>query len=153
MNGIEFERFVGELFRGQGNRIEYTSHSTDYGVDLVIEKDRIRTAVQIKRYKRPLSQAPVREVVAGMLMYRCSKAMVVTNSTFTKSAYHLAKSNYVKLVDREALLRLVAQVGYGTKLQADWQGSSGAIMRATIGESLRKAWEQTKISMTGPPKP
>ena len=114
MSGVAFEKCVGQLFQQQGYRVEYTSVSTDYGVDIILVKDRIRTAVQVKHYKRPLSQAPVREVVAGMLVYKCSKAMVVTNSTFTASAQHLAKSNHVKLIDRDELARLVVGAGVAT---------------------------------------
>jgi len=138
MSGIEFERFVGEMFKLQGYKVEYTSVSADYGVDLVLEKDRIRTAVQVKHYKRPLSQAPVREVVAGMLVYKCSKAMVITNSTFTKSARHLAKSNYVKLVDRDALWQLISQVDNYAKPQEFSQKPFKASREITIGEFLKR---------------
>lgn len=107
MSGLEFERFVGDMFRQQGYYVEYTKTSGDYGVDLILTKDRIRTAVQTKRYSKPLAQAPVREVVAGMMRYKCSKCMVVTNNTFTVSAQELARSNYCKLIDREQLSRII----------------------------------------------
>jgi restriction system protein len=43
------------------------------------------------------------EAVAGMKYYNANKCMVITNSTFTKSAQELAKVNNVELWDRQIL--------------------------------------------------
>jgi HJR/Mrr/RecB family endonuclease len=43
-------------------------------------------------------------------MYRCSRAMVVTNSTYTSRAKTLGKSNGCVLVDRVELARLIESV-------------------------------------------
>lgn len=109
MSGVEFERYVAELFRHEGYVIETTAASGDLGVDLVIARSRERTAVQIKRYSKPVNQAAIREAVAGMKHYRCQRAMVVTNSRFTKLARQLAQVNDCELMDREALQQRVAQ--------------------------------------------
>lgn len=105
MTGEEFEEYVAELLRFQGYKTRITPRSGDYGVDIVASKDGIKTAVQIKRYSRKLDQKPIREAVAGMAVrqYGCTKAMVVTNSTFTKAAEFLAKESGCELVDREKL--------------------------------------------------
>ena len=105
MRGEEFEVYVAELLRFQGYKTRMTPRSGDYGVDIVASKDGIKTAVQIKRYSKRLDQTPVREAVAGMTVrqYGCTKAMVVTNSTFTKAAEFLAKQSGCELIDREKL--------------------------------------------------
>jgi len=107
MSGLEFEAYVAELFRAQGYKVQMTPIN-DYGVDIILQKDSVRTAVQTKRYSKPVNQAAVREAVAGMLRYKCSKSMVVTNNTFTKSATELARSNLCRLIDREHLAQLAA---------------------------------------------
>jgi len=107
MSGLEFEAYVAELFRAQGYKVQMTPIN-DYGVDIILQKDGVRTAVQTKRYSKPVNQAAVREAVAGMLRYKCSKSMVVTNNTFTKSATELARSNLCRLIDREHLAQLAA---------------------------------------------
>ncbi len=139
MGGVEFERFIGRIYEAQGYAVEYTSASGDYGVDLVMTKDHIRTAVQVKRYKpeHPLTQAPIREVVAGMMYYQCAGAMVVTSSTFTKSALTLARSNYVKLIDRDALVQLVVQSSVSKPAGEEGQSSS-ITNRETIGEFAQR---------------
>ena len=105
MKGEEFEKYVAELLRFQGYRTRMTPRSGDYGVDIVASKDGIKTAVQIKRYSKKLDQKPIREAVTGMAVrqYGCTKAMVVTNSTFTKAAEFLAYESSCELVDREKL--------------------------------------------------
>lgn len=105
MTGEEFEEYVAELLRCQGYKTRMTPRSGDYGVDIIASKDGIKTAVQIKRYSKKLDQKPIREAVTGMAVrqYGCTKAMVVTNSTFTKAAEFLAKESGCELVDREKL--------------------------------------------------
>lgn len=110
MSGVAFERFVGELLRSHGFTVRYTPASGDYGVDLIIEKDGIRTAVQAKRYAKPVAQAAIREAVAGINQYRCTQAMVVTNSHFTRAATVLAKSNNCTLINREALAEMLLRM-------------------------------------------
>jgi len=105
MTGEEFEEYVAELLRSQGYKTRMTPRSGDYGVDIVASKNGIKTAVQIKRYGKKLDQKPIREAVTGMAVrqYGCTKAMVVTNSTFTKAAEFLASESNCELVDREKL--------------------------------------------------
>ena len=105
MTGEEFEEYVAELLRSQGYKTRMTPRSGDYGVDIVALKGGIKTAVQIKRYSKKLDQKPIREAVTGMAVkqYGCTKAMVVTNSTFTKAAIFLAAESGCRLVDREKL--------------------------------------------------
>ncbi len=105
MTGEEFEEYVAELLRFQGYKTRMTPRSGDYGVDIVASKDGVKTAVQIKRYSKKLDQKPIREAVTGMAVrqYGCTKAMVVTNSTFTKAAEFLAKESGCELIDREKL--------------------------------------------------
>jgi restriction system protein len=105
MTGEEFEEYVAELLRFQGYKTRMTPRSGDYGVDIVASKGGIKTAVQIKRYSKKLDQKPIREAVTGMAVkqYGCTKAMVVTNSTFTKAATFLATESGCELVDREKL--------------------------------------------------
>ncbi len=107
MSGVAFETYVAELFRRQGYTIHTTATSGDYGVDLIMLKDGIRTAVQTKRYSKPVNQAAIREAVAGMKHYKCTESMVVTNSSFTRFATELAATNNCWLVDREGLIELI----------------------------------------------
>jgi restriction system protein len=75
----------------------------------VIRQADEKTAVQAKRYTRRVSVKAVQEAVAAKDYYHCDKAMVVTNSYFSRQAEALAKANRVELWDRDALVsRLLA---------------------------------------------
>jgi HJR/Mrr/RecB family endonuclease len=99
MSGIEFEHYVGALLEFNGYKITYTKTSGDYGIDIVARKSGIATAIQVKRYHNAVGEAAVQQSVAGMLHYKCSQSMVITNSTFTRYAHNLAQSNHCALID------------------------------------------------------
>lgn len=98
-NGQEYEYFVAEYLRRTGySQVTVTKGSGDYGVDILATKNGIKYAVQCKYYSSPVSLKAVQEVVAGAPCYGCNAAMVVTNTTFTKSAIKLAAANGVTLL-------------------------------------------------------
>lgn len=103
MSGADFERLVAEIFTKMGYRAEVTKLSGDYGVDVIAEKDGTKIGVQAKCYSGSVSNSAIQEIVAGMKYYNCHKGVVVTNSKFTKAAIELAKSNEIRLWDRDVL--------------------------------------------------
>jgi len=105
LDGIAFERYLAAHFRSKGYKVTVTPPEKDFGVDLILEKDHEKIAVQAKRYKRDVSYTAIQEVVAGKSMYDCNKAMVITNSYFTKAGKELAKKNDVELWDRNMLIK------------------------------------------------
>ncbi|WP_218916058.1 restriction endonuclease [Kosmotoga pacifica] len=107
MSGEEFEIYLEQHFRKLGYHVHRTKYIGDYGADLIIEKDDIRTAVQAKRYNRSVGIKAVQEVVASMKFYECSRAIVVTNSRFTEAAQTLARKNNVELWDRNKLAKSI----------------------------------------------
>ena len=108
MSGEEFEIFLEELFKRMGYKVHRTPLSNDQGADLIVERLGLKTAVQAKRYAGPVSNSAVQEIVAAKAHYDCDQAIVVTNSTFTRSAKKLATSNKVELWDHSNLGRLRA---------------------------------------------
>ena len=107
LSGSDFESFLEKLFRKLGHSVVKTSLTGDQGADLVIEKSGERIAVQAKRYSGVVSNKAVQEVVAAVSYYKCSRAIVVTTSTFTKSALKLAISNKVELWDGRKLKEMM----------------------------------------------
>ena len=107
MSGEEFEFFLEKLFKRLGYSVERVGHVADYGADLIIEKDGVKTAVQAKRWNNPIPIRAVQEVVATMAHYNATHAMIVTNSFFTSNARNLARENYVDLVDRHKLASFI----------------------------------------------
>lgn len=107
MSGEEFEMFLEQLFKRKGYRVERVGHVSDYGADLIIDKDGTKTAVQAKCWKNPVTVKAIQEINTSMAHYNAIKAMVVTNSRFTSNALTLAKENDVELIDRQRLASLI----------------------------------------------
>ena len=111
MDGQEFEHLLEAVFKRLGYKVEQLAHSGDFGADLIIEKDGVRTAVQAKRYGSAVGNAAVQQAYAASAHYKADTAWVVTNSTFTKAAKKQANGSGVRLVDRNGLLDLIARAG------------------------------------------
>ena len=113
MSGGQFEIFVADHFRAMGRRTTVIGRTGDQGVDLIVEYEGKRLAVQCKNYKKRIGNRPVQEVYAGARHHRCELAWVVAPAGYTKGATELARSVGVTLYDADALrtwIRLVDQL-------------------------------------------
>ncbi|MCT4584069.1 MAG: restriction endonuclease [Peptostreptococcaceae bacterium] len=104
MSGLTFEKYLEVIFKKEGYRVVRTQYAGDYGADLIIEKEGIKTIVQAKRYKSKVGIKAVQEVVPSIRYYECDRAMVITNSFYTKQAINLARANDVELWNRNDLI-------------------------------------------------
>ena len=109
MDGIEFEKFLGQLFEKMGFMVSVTKASGDQGTDLIIRKKSEIISVQAKRYSSKVTNTAVQEVVGSLKFYNATKGMVVTTDDFTKSAQELAKSNNVELINGKKLDQMIQQ--------------------------------------------
>ncbi|ALS79537.1 restriction endonuclease [Planococcus kocurii] len=107
MSGAEFEEFLRLRYKAEGYAVRKTPYTGDYGADLILEKGSQKIAVQAKRYKSNVGIKAVQEISAAKLHYGANEAWVVTNSFFTKAAAELARSNKVKLVNRDELVEIL----------------------------------------------
>ena len=106
MDGTTFEYYVAQLLIERGYTNVSLTEQYDYGVDIVAEKGGIRWGIQAKRYSGLVKAAAVRQVVTGLPLYGCDRAMVITNSTFSTVAKRLAEGNNCVLIDRAGLSAL-----------------------------------------------
>ena len=97
LSGRAFEKYLRVQFKHLGYRVTLTDYSHDYGADLIVRKRGEKIVVQAKRYEKNVGIAAVQEAVGSVAYYDADRAMVVTNSGFTKSARNLARQNDVEL--------------------------------------------------------
>lgn len=107
MTGKEFEKFLDVHFINLGYSVTLTQDSQDYGADLILYKDGLKTVVQAKRSKNPVGIKAVQEVAGAVRHYKGNKCLVITNNRFTENACKLAKSNEVELWDRKRLIEFI----------------------------------------------
>jgi restriction system protein len=117
MDGLTFEKYLNNLFLRLGYDVERTRYVGDYGADLVLIRGENRIVVQAKRYKSKVGIKAIQEVVASKAKYNCNKAMVVTNSYYTKQAVELAKANAVELWDKVKLVNALLSVNKTSNIE------------------------------------
>jgi len=103
MSGTEFEEFLLVHFKQMGYRSRLTPVTTDYGADLVLEKDDVKTVVQAKRWGQKVGVEAVQQILGAMGYYKASKAIVITNNYCSKNAHVLADSNNIEIWNRDTL--------------------------------------------------
>jgi Restriction endonuclease len=106
MTGTQFESCLAVVFTRLGYAVELTE-TYDFGADLIVSKDGIRSAVQAKRQEKRMGEHAVQQAVAGRAYYRCELASVVTNAEIQPRARTLADIAGVSIMDRVHLTRML----------------------------------------------
>lgn len=107
MDGFVFEKYVLELLKHQGYTHARLTEKYDLGIDVIAQKDGEIWGIQVKRNRGKTKAISVRQAVTALSHYKCTRAMVITNSTFTGAAKQLAASNGCKLIDRSVLAQWI----------------------------------------------
>ena len=144
MDGKTFEKYLEALFRKLGYKVERTRYVGDYGADLVVWKNGIKTVIQAKRYKKNVGVKAIQEAVAAKGYYSCAKAMVVTNSVYTKQAAELARANGVELWDRNDLVKALLSVKNET-VPEPFQSVDANIDNSSYSEVAPAAMESEEL--------
>ncbi len=116
-NPNDFEDFIAQLFKDNEYEVKQTQYSGDYGADLIINKDNQKTVVQVKRYS-PTTKVGVKDInqlLGSKAFYKCSKSLIITTSSFTIQAKHLAQETGVELWDWGNLYQFICKTYLGGK--------------------------------------
>ena len=110
--GEEFEKFCANFFSLLGFEVELTPKVGDQGADLILTDQDMneRIVVQCKHYSSAVGNKAVQEALSAKEFYKADKAIVVTNSTFTKSAKELAVRAGVELIDGRKLKEWLSEL-------------------------------------------
>jgi HJR/Mrr/RecB family endonuclease len=98
---IEFENTVVRWLKNSGYSSVIKTGDFERGLDMIASRSGLTVGVQVRQSKRPVGVSAVKEAVAGLKFYGCSKAMIVTDSTYTEPAIKLAESNGILLFDKQ----------------------------------------------------
>jgi len=119
----EFEKLIGRLIREMGYiDIEEIGGPGDLGVDLFASLMHkwgrpIKTAIQVKRYSKPVGRKIVHEFIGAISQHKCSQALLITTSTFTQDAKDAAGSDSrIQLVNGAELVDHLIENGIGLRL-------------------------------------
>ena len=99
MSGEQYEIYCKYILKTSGWLVKETKASGDQGVDLIASNEIFRkVCIQCKRYSKPVGNKAIQEVFTGKTFYDGSRAVVVSNAGFTKSARNLAQKTDVYLI-------------------------------------------------------
>ncbi len=112
LNWVEFEQLTGEAYRRQGYQVtENGGGGADGGIDLILRREGERLLVQCKQWRVfKVGVKPVRELYGVLMAHGADGAIFVTSGTYTQEAKDFAAGKPLKLVDGEALARLILPV-------------------------------------------
>lgn len=111
MDGVEFEEYIAFLLKQVGfTKVSVTKQVGDQGIDVIGHKAELSYGFQCKRWKNNVGNNAIQEVHAGKSYYSLDKAIVITNSNYTKSARELAEKLNVELWGRQELIKILEKL-------------------------------------------
>lgn len=93
MKPYEFEQLVCDHYRQKGYRVQTTSASNDYGIDVFAEKKGEKIAVQVKMYggsTRKVNRQTMMELYGAAAYFDCTKAVLATDGEVLTDAKEVA---------------------------------------------------------------
>jgi len=105
----EFENFIADLWAAKGyDEIDVQQYSRDKGIDVIVEKDGERIAIQAKRYSKGNNVEPreMREYKSLLQNETVDAVEIVTTSDFTRDALKVAQGNHLlRIKDGDELVQ------------------------------------------------
>lgn len=97
MTGLEFEKEVASLFRGNGYNATLTPATADGGVDIILIRGDERIAVQCKHHVNPVGPNDVRALQGVVASQNYSKGIFVSLNGYTATVRQEVRSGNVQI--------------------------------------------------------
>ena len=108
MTGKDFEQFLARVFEERGYRVQWVGRAGDQGIDLIVDRNGSRVAVQAKGFVgHAVGNDAIQQAHTGSAFYQCQSSAVITNSRYTFAARALAERVGCRLIDGQQIPDLV----------------------------------------------
>lgn len=112
LNPSLFEAAIAALYKQQGFDVHLTPYSNDKGVDVVLLGDQANYLLQVKQTKTLVGREAIQEIYTAKTYYENKfnvkfKLTAVTNNDYSSTAIMLAQSNFVQLINRQQLIKMI----------------------------------------------
>ena len=106
----DFQDFIAHLFVENGYVLKQADFSRDFGADLIVMNEGVKTAVRVRRYHEvhKLGISDLQQIIGAQAYYNCQQSMVITSSSFTAAARELAATHEVILWDWTILSQAIS---------------------------------------------
>jgi hypothetical protein len=135
----EFEDFIAHLFRENGYDQKQTGYSSDFGADLIVKQEGVKTAVQVKRYfeLHKVGVSDINQVIGAQQYYQCDQAMMITTSSYTQAAKELAEAAKVILWDWHRLEKAISDTFLDGQQHQEYYQAYPVDIKATDSDVLK----------------
>ena len=100
MTPYEFEKAVASYFLEKGYSCEERGGSYDKGVDLIVEKNKEKIAIQIKMYdQRMVNYKDIMYLFAAQNLFQCENSILITSGLVRQDAKKIAKNLKVEIIE------------------------------------------------------
>ena len=106
LTGHQFEDAVAAVFRRAGYDAKVSKHGGDGGVDIVLQKEGKRIAVQCKAHKTPIGPSVARDLLGTMAPFGFDEGIIASRSGFTGGVYEFTQDKRIALMDLAAILKM-----------------------------------------------
>ena len=109
LNGYDFEDYCAWLLKRNGFiGVKQTGKDHDCGLDLLAYRHHVKYGIQCKHYKkRKVNRHTIKQTADGAHYYHVQRAIVLTNSRFSREAVRDRKFFHVRLWNRRILITLI----------------------------------------------
>ena len=113
MDWFQFEKLMELVYAAQGCRVTRRGGAkADGGIDLIVEKDGVKAAVQCKHWKSwKVGVRNIRELKGAMTIESIQRGVLVTIVGYTEEARALGAEQSISLLDLGKLLDFIEQAG------------------------------------------
>ncbi|EUJ48699.1 restriction endonuclease [Listeria fleischmannii] len=110
----QLNSLLERLYQYNGYLTEITEGVGDRGADLIVHKNNIKTAIQVKRFdpllkNRNISQDVLDKLMSAKHVYKADKLILLTTAYFVSHIKQEAKIRDIELIDREKLFTFLAK--------------------------------------------
>ena len=148
--GAEFEDKCRDVLLRLGFDKVDIKRSADQGADLIALANATRYVFQCKCHKKKQGNGAVQEAIGAKTFYNASRCGVISSSSFTKPANHLAKPNFCLLFTLADLTTAADQGQKFSDLVTDYQFPDLSPVAQDF--DVVKVYERTKLTLGHTPK-
>lgn len=106
LTGHQFEDAVAAIFRRVGYDAKVSKQGGDGGVDIVLQKDEKRIAVQCKAHKMPIGPSVARDLLGTIAHFGFDEGIIASRSGFTRGVYEFTRDKPIALMDLTDILKI-----------------------------------------------
>lgn len=110
LSGRQFELEIAKLYQGLGYSAEICRQGGDEGIDIILERDSERIAVQCKAHNNRISPSVARDLAGTMLHHKFEHGIIASTNGFTNGTIDFCRNKKIKLISMNEILEMYEEL-------------------------------------------